>query len=251
MGFFSNIGKAFGLGGSSNTGRRAAEQQTQANAEARKELERLRGISEENLTDAQRQLRDDFTRQLSQTEQGFDPFIQAGTRALGRVEEGGTVGGLDRTIQDILSSGSFQSLNEQQRQDLLFQQTGSGLRRGDALEEFANLSPELAFQLENQLFGRNRDLANVGFQGVERRGAQGNQLTLGQGQLSTGLTGLEEQLGSQFGERVSNLITGSGRSRSSGILADQQINQQAIQNLINAGGLGVDIANVGTGTRNF
>lgn len=252
MGFFGGFlgkkfGKSFGLGGSSNVGRRAAEQQKIANAEARKEVERIFGVSEDKFDAQQQQFRDDFLRQRGLIEEGFDPIIEAGGRALTRVEEGGTVGGLDRTIQDILGSGSFQTLRDEQRNDLLFQQTGSGLRRGDALEQFANLSPELAFQLENQLFGRNRDLTRLGFEGAERRGAQGTQLTLGQGQLAGGLTSDQERGRAQFGGRVSDLITGSGRAKSSGILADQQINQQRIQNLINLAGLATGASGAGGG----
>lgn len=245
MGFFSDVARAFGAGGSSRTGRKAAEQKAIANAEARKEIERRFGTTEDKFDAQQQQFRDDFLRQRGLIEEGFDPVIQAGGRALERVEEGGTVGGLDRTIEEILDSGSFQKLRDEQRNDLLFQQTGSGLRRGDALEEFANLSPELAFQLENQLFGRNRDLANVGFEGAERRGAQGTALTLGQGELSGGLLRAEGLLEAQAGGKVSDLIAQTGKDRSSGILADQKINQQRIQNLLNLIGAGTEIAKLG------
>lgn len=160
------------------------------------------------------QLGERFGGQRRQTEAGFDPFIRAGTTALQNVQQGGTVGGLDRTIQEILGSGSFQGLRDQQRQDLLFQQTGSGLRRGDSLEQFANLSPELAFSLENRLFGRNRDLANVGFQGVERRGALGNQSVQAQ-------SGIDAQLAQQLGlfrgdvtQQQANILGGQGEVES-------------------------------------
>jgi len=258
MGFFSGIAKAFGLGGSSNTGRRAAEQVGIANAEARKEIERIFGVSEDQFTDAQKQLRDDFLRQRNLTEEGFDPFIQAGTRALGDVEQAGTVGGLDARIQEILSSESFQGLKADRIRDQQTQLAAGGLTRsGTALEEIAGISPQLAFGIESELFGRNRDLARVGFEGVERRGQLGNQLTLGQGGLSGNLTGLQEQLRGQFGGRVSNLITGTGQAKSSGILADQAINQQRIQNLLNLAGLGVEASkprgrrNISTGRSSF
>jgi len=259
MGFFSNIAKGLGLGGPSNTGARSAEQIGLANAEARKELERTFGVSEDKFTDAQKQLRDDFLRQRGL----LDPFVQAGTRALGDVEQAGTVGGLDARINEILGSESFQGLKAERIRDQQTQLAAGGLTRsGTGLEQIAGISPELAFQIEQQQFGRQENLANLGFRGIEA----GNQLTLGQGQLSTGLTGLEENLRSQFGGRVSDLIGETGRARSSGVLADQQIDQQSIQNLLNLAGLGTEVAStnlrgrelterrrarVSTGRRNF
>lgn len=230
MGFFS-----------SRVGRKAAAQETAANTAAIKELETIFGVSEAEFSGAQQQFRDDFLRQRNLTEEGFDPFIQAGTRALEDVEAGGTVGGLDARIQEILESDAFQTLKGQGIKDLQLQQAASGLRRGDAFEEIANISPELAFQIENQLFGRNRDLADLGFEGVERRGAQGTQLTLGQGQLSSGALSIQEQLRALLGGDKSKLITASGKARSAGLLADQQINQQNIQNVLNAIGTASDI----------
>ena len=150
MGFFSNIGKAFGLGGSSNTGRRSAEQIGIANAEARKELERVFGVSEAQFTDAQKQLRDDFLRQRNLTEEGFDPFIQAGTRALGTVQQAGTVGGLDARISEILGTDAFQALKAERIGDQRTQLAAGGLTRsGAGLEQIAGISPQLAFIYNN------------------------------------------------------------------------------------------------------
>lgn len=234
MGFFSNIAKGFGFGGSSNIGRRAAEQIRIANAEARKEVERIFGVSEDKFSAQQQQFRDDFLRQRGLTEEGFQPFIEAGTGALQDVQQGATVGGLDERIAEILGTETFGALREERFGDINRQLASAGLSRsGAALEEISNITPDLAFQIENQLFGRARDLSNVGFQGVGQRGQLGNQLTLGQGGLASGLTSLEEQIRAQFGGRVSDLITGTGKAESSGILADQAINQQRIQNLIN------------------
>lgn len=203
-----------------NTAGRAREVIVSGQRRAGDVLQGQFDTNQQLLQDQQGQFRQDFLRQRGQTEQGFDPFIQSGGRALQRVEQGGTVGGLDRNIQDILGTESFQTLRKQQADDLLLQQTGSGLRRGDSLEQFANLSPELAFQLENQLFGRNRDLANVGFQGVDRRGVQGNQLTLGQGGLSGGLTSLEAQLGETLGINQAAIEQGIGQAEAQGIIGD-------------------------------
>jgi len=249
MGLFSS---------SRNTGRRSAEQIAIANTKARKELERIFGVSEDQFTDAQKQLRDDFLRQRNLTEEGFDPFIQAGTRALGDVEQAGTVGGLDARINEILGSESFQGLKAERIRDQQTQLAAGGLTRsGAGLESIAGISPDLAFGIERELFGRNRDLARVGFEGVERRGQLGNQLTLGQGALSGNLTSLQEQLRSQFGGRVSELISGTGEAKSSGVLANRQIKQQNIQNLLNLGGLAIEASrprrrsSISTGRRSF
>jgi len=141
------------------------------------------------------QLRTDIGRQRELTEAGFDPFIQAGTGALQDVQRGATVGGLDERIAQILGTGAFQGLREERFGDINRQLASAGLSRsGLGLEEIANISPDLAFQIENQLFGRARDLSNVGFQGVGQQAG-----------LATDLTGLEARLGAQLGAQGAQL----------------------------------------------
>lgn len=247
MGFFSNIGRALGFGGSSNVGRRAAEERQIFNREAIARGDVDFGITEGRIGEQQTQLREDFLRQRGLTEEGFAPFIAGGEQGLEFLREGSTAEGFNRFLQDITEGSVFQSLRDLQERGARGQlaasgQTGSGL----ALEELSRISPQLALQLEGELFGRNRNLANIGFQGVERRGQLGTQLTLGQGQLSTGLVDLESQLRNQVSGRAQGLISGIGRGREAGILTDEQINTQRINNLLNlTGTIGSFIPGIG------
>jgi len=183
------------------------------------ELRRGAGVGRGILQTQRGQIRTDIGRQRELTEAGFDPFIQAGTGALEDVQQGATIGGLDERIAEILKSGAFGELREERFGDVNRQLATSGLSRsGLGLEEIANISPDLAFQIENQLFGRARDLSNVGFQGVERRGAQGAQLTLGGAGLETGLSELEAQIAQQLGINLAGGEVGIGGVQAQGRL---------------------------------
>jgi len=210
------------------------------------------GTGREIIQGQQGQLREDFLRQQGLTEGGFDPFIQAGTGALQDVQQGATIGGLDERISQILGTGAFQGLREERFGDINRQLASAGLSRsGLGLEQIANISPELALQLERQQFGRSRDLSNVGFQGVERRGALGNQLTLGQGGLTSNLTGLEAQLANQLGINLAGGERGIGQAQSQGRLAALQASeaQSASRNRFfgDVAGIGADILLPGSG----
>lgn len=209
-------------------------------------------INQALIQGQQGQFRTDFNRQRGLTEEGLDPFIQAGTTALQDVQQGATIGGLEERIASILSGDAFQSLKQERVGDLQTQLAASGLSRsGLALQEIASISPELAFQLENQLFGRSRDLSNVGFKGVERRGALGNQLTIGQGQLSGGLTELEARLGENLGLGLAQGFQGIGEAQSQGrlqALAAKEKRGSAINRFIgSAAGVGANILLPGSG----
>lgn len=184
--------------------------------------EELRGatdISRGILGTQRGQIRTDIGRQRELTEGGFGRFIEAGIPALQDVQRGATVGGLDERITEILGTGAFQGLREERFGDINRQLASAGLSRsGLGLEEIANISPDLAFQIENQLFGRSRDLSNVGFQGVERRGAQGAQLALGQAGFETGLSQFEAQIANQLGVRLAGGEVGIGEAQSVGRL---------------------------------
>jgi len=247
MGFFSNIGKALGFGGSSNVGRRAAEQRQIFNREAIARGDTDFGITEGKIGEQQTQLREDFLRQRGLTEEGFAPFIEAGEQGLSFLREGSTAEGFNKFLEDITQGSVFQSLRDLQERGARGQLAASGQTgSGGALKEISRISPQLALQLESELFGRNRNLANLGFHGVERRGGLGNQLTLGQGQLSSGLVDLESQLRDRVSGRAQGLISGIGRGRESGILADEQINTQRFNNLLKlTGTLGSFIPGIG------
>lgn len=201
------------------------------------ELRRGAGISRGIIGEQRGQLRTDIGRQRELTEAGFDPFIQAGTGALQDVQRGATVGGLDERIAEILGTGAFQGLREERFGDINRQLASAGLSRsGLGLEEIANISPDLAFQIENQLFGRARDLSNVGFTGVERRGAQGAQLTLGQAGFETGLTELEARIAEQLGINLAGGERGIGQVQAGGRLEALKAKEASRSQLLGFGG---------------
>jgi len=78
----------------------------------------------------------------------------------------------------------------------------------------------LALQLEREQFERQGGLVSQGFQGVERRGAQGTQLTLGQGQLSSGVTSIQAQLAERLGIGRAGIETNLGDIESQRIIGD-------------------------------
>lgn len=216
------------------------------------ELRRGAGVSRGILGEQRGQIRTDIGRQRELTETGFAPFIEAGTGALRDVQRGATIGGLDERIAEILGTGAFQGLREERTRDVRGQLAAGGLTRsGAGLEEIAAISPELAFQIENQLFGRARDLSNVGFTGVERRGAQGAQLALGQAGFETGLSSLEAQIANQLGINLAGGEIGIGEVQSQGRLAALQEKQRKSSFLNkfigDIAGVGADILLPGSG----
>jgi len=248
MGFFSNIGKAIGLGGSSNVGRRAAEQQRIFNREAIERGDIDFGITEGKIGEQQTQLREDFTRQRDLTEEGFAPVAGSLEQGLGFLRETGTAEGFNQALSDIIGGDLFQSLRNEQERGARSQLAASGLTgAGGALEQLSQISPQLALQLFGNLQGTNLNLANIGLQGVTSEAQLGNQLTLGQGGLSTGLTDLESQLRNQVSGRAQGLISGIGRAESSGINTDEEIESQRFNNLINLIGTGGSLATGGGG----
>jgi len=216
------------------------------------ELRTGAGVGRGIIGEQRGRLRTDIGRERDLVSEGFGRFIETGGRALEDVERGATVGGLDERITEILGTGAFQGLREERFGDINRQLASSGLSRsGLGLEEIANISPDLAFQIENQLFGRSRDLSNVGFQGVERRGAQRGQLTLGGAGLETDLTSLEAQIANQLGINLAGGEQGIGQAQSEGRLAALQASEKkkAARNKFFAdiAGVGADIIAPGSG----
>lgn len=143
MGFFSSIGKAFGIG--NDAGNDAANQIQAANAAATKTRREAFGQSEAALGGIAGQL---------------TPFI-------GQAAQGATAGGLDQRLGDIFGSQNFQNLVGERTRAVQGQLGAAGLTRsGTALQEVANVPTELGFNLENQLFNRQSGLAT---QGINQR----------------------------------------------------------------------------------
>lgn len=232
MGFFSSIG----LGGSSDLGQTSAEQIEIFNREAIARGDTDFSVTEGEIGDQQDQLREDFLSQIGINEAGFQPFIEAGEQGLSFLREGSTAEGFNKFLSEVMGGDLFQSLRDEQVKGARGQlaasgQTGSGL----ALEELSRISPQLALQLEGELFGRNRNLANMGFQGVERRGALNSNLIGNLGSLTNQNLSLEAQLRDKVSGRAQGFISGIGGAKSSGILADEQIDTQRFNNLLNLG----------------
>jgi len=231
---------------------KAIEEAVRGFERGQEELRRTGGISRGIIQEQRPQLRADIGRQRGLTEAGFAPFIEAGTGALQDVQRGTTVAGLDQRIAEILGTETFQGLRQQRTEDVRGQLAAGGLSRsGLGLEEIANISPDLAFQIENQLFGRARDLSRTGFTGVERRGAQGAQLTLGQAGLETGLTELEAGLEERLGVRLAGAEEEIGGIQSRGRLAalGEKQRKTAARNkfIADIAGFGADIFAPGAG----
>lgn len=133
----------------------------------------------------------------------FRPFAEAGTEQLPTLTEGATVGGFGSRIGEILESGVLDPLVGEQERRLDQQFASQGLRRSSgAFQKLARLPADLAFNLENQLFGRSQGLANLGIGGI------------------TGTAGARE---------------GLGASAAGGVLGAQQARAGGVGNLLNLG----------------
>lgn len=204
--------------GRDNSADRAAEQMEAFMREAIARGDTDFGITEGKIGDQQNQLRGDFLNQIGMNEAGFQPFIEAGEQGLDFLREGSTAEGFNKFLSDVMGGDIFQSLRDEQVKDARGQlaasgQTGSGL----ALEEISRISPQLALQLEGELFGRNQGLANMGFQGVDRRGALNSNLVSNLGSLTNQNVGLEAGLRDRLSGRAQGLISGIGNVRGNAI----------------------------------
>lgn len=182
--------------------------------------------------------------QLGITREQFAPFLEAGTGALPELQRGfqpqrgTTLGGLDESLAEIMGSGAFGALRDERMRGLQGQLGSSGLRRsGVALEEAAALPTDLAFEIENMLFGRGQqgeisriqglqNLAGMGLSAAGTSGGQGGSLT----------SQISEQFGLQ-GMAQGQGLTGSAQALASGMLGAQQAKAQGTSNLMSMAGM--------------
>lgn len=180
--------------------------------------------------------------QLGLTREGFAPFLATGREALPTLREGirpvqgETLEGLEANLAAILGGDAFQSLlGERQRAAEGALSTAGLTRSGAAVEEMAQIPTDLAFQLENMLFGRGReseltrfgaaqDLANLGLSAAAQTGGQTSNLT--QAITNAISQGAQSQMAG---------ITGPAQARAGGLLGGTQAQQQGLQNLLNLG----------------
>lgn len=151
---------------------------------------------------------DELRRQFDVTQQNFAPFLQAGTQALGGVQESATVGGLESTIAQILGGDAFQALTAERERAVQGQLSAGGqTRSGQGVQDIAAVPTELAFGIENLLAGRGANLAGVGQQAAGSLG----------------------QFGAQASGGIANLLQQQGVSQGAGILTNAQAQSQALQ----------------------
>lgn len=232
MGLFSGIANVLGLGGDSGAPVEAARLQSEATTEAA----RLRAESFERILPM-------LQEQLGITREQFDPFIQAGTGALTDLQggfqapQGTTTGGLEDIINQIMGGEAFGGLVEQRQRGIQGQLAAGGLTRsGTAIEQAANVPTDLAFEIENMLFGRQF--------GAEQQRISGLESLVSGGRASTGaeldassniIQSIVNAITGQAGATATG-ITGSAEARASGVLGRAQVEQAGIQNILNLGG---------------
>lgn len=154
-------------------------------------------------------------RSEKQARKTLSPFIEAGQGALGGLQEGSTVGGLDARLGRIFDSDIFGELLGERTRSVQGQLAAGGLTRsGTGLQAAANIPGDLGLQIEQLLTSRLGGLAG---QGLQAGGA---------------LSGIQLE-GGQF----------RGQALSSGIVTDAEAKTAQLQGILNSvggaiGGLG-------------
>lgn len=136
---------------------------------------------------------------------GFGQFRQP-------VIEGGSIAGVDRRIGEITDTESFKNLRDERTRALQGQLAASGLQRsGAGFQSIADLTAAQAFDIENKLFGRDKELFGIAL------GAQGNI----------------DNIRLARATNQANLQLSSGRAEAQGTIGTAQEAGQNFANLIN------------------
>jgi hypothetical protein len=163
---------------------------------------------------AAREGTEELRRQFDISQQNLAPFLQAGTSGLGQLQESSTLGGIDAMLAEIMGGGAFGSLVDERTRAVEGQLAAGGLTRsGAGIQAAAAVPTDLAFQLEQLLFGRNQDLVNMG-----------QSTAVGQANL-----------GSQTAQSIASQQNQAAQAQASGILGAQQAQTAGAQNLLNLG----------------
>jgi len=159
---------------------------------------------------------DALAQSLGITSEQLLPFIQAGQRQLPGLETGATPEGLDQRLGKIFSSESFGRLRDKRARDIESVLSAGGLvRSGEAVDRFANLSPELGFSIEDLLTRRSQGLADRGLRGATDLG-----------QLRAGTTGSIADLFSRTGQGFQQGRTSDANRELQRLLGEAGINLQ-------------------------
>lgn len=177
--------------------------------------------------------------QMGITREQFAPFLEAGAGALPELREGyqpqkgSTIGGLDEMLSQIMDSDTFGGLVEERQRGVQGQLAAGGLTRsGRAIEEAAAIPTDLAFQLENLIYGRGQTDEIARIQGLQ------NLVQTGLSAAGTGSSqggSLTQQISSQLGgigATQGQGLTQSAEAIASGIYSGQQARAQGTQNLL-------------------
>jgi len=177
--------------------------------------------------------------QLGITREQFAPFLEAGAGALPELQEGfqpqrgATLGGLDEMIAEIMGSDVFGGLVEERQRGVQGQLAAGGLTRsGTAIREAAAVPTDLAFEIENMLFGRGQsdEIARIqGLQNLVQTGLSAAGTSGGQGGSLT--TQIANQLGG-IGATRGQGLTQSAEAIASGIFGANQAEAQGKQNIM-------------------
>lgn len=163
----------------------------------------------------------EIQRQFGVTQANLTPFLQAGTGALGDLQRGATVAGLDERLGQLASTDIFGTLSEERGRAAQGQLAAGGLTRsGTGLLEAARVPTELLLGLESRLQGRQQQLAGQG-------------LTAG---LNLG------QFGQVSGQNIANLLQSQGFAGAQGVLGAAGARTQALTQGAAAQALGIQQA---------
>jgi len=188
---------------------------------------------------SQREALEALREQLGMSREDFEPFLQAGGAALAGLTEGfqgprgATAAGLDANLAEIMSGESFQSLLGERQRGLQGQLAAGGLTRsGTALQESARLPTSLAFDIENQLFGRQTSQEVARIQGLQNLGQMGLSAAAQTGGIGGGLTQSISQQLSGIGMTQAQGLTGAAQASAAGMLGASQAAAQGRQNML-------------------
>lgn len=153
MGFFSALGRTFGIGAGDPA------------AEARNAIQAANVAAQGTISG-----------RFGETKATLDPFLEAGAGALPEVVQGATIGGFAERLKEIFGTDIFRDLVEERTRGVEGQLSAGGLTRsGTALEEISKIPTEIGLFLENLLTGRATGLAGTGLETAFGLGGFGAQ----------------------------------------------------------------------------
>ena len=171
----------------------------------KKGAKKANALNERAIDEVRRQF--DLSREdLKEVQRLFDPFVEAGTGQLPALLQGATTGGLDERLAEITNTDIFGTLVGERSRAVQGQLASTGLTRsGTALQEISAIPTNLALDIENQLFGRQSQIAGSGQNAIAGQGGIVNNIgSLGQGASSS----------------IANLLSQSGANLAAGGQAD-------------------------------